>query len=144
MITSVKRVRFYLMGAFISKSFASKAWRWFTVGVIAPSIVFGFIHSAQAGPSTTLTNISRPVFDCIRRHNSNSQGRISYSGGDSGEATAFGKVFWGEIFGGKIRYSYNQKQSKFALELIQGPATLAQISNGLDDTATKCRNGQLK
>lgn len=111
-----------------------------TLAVATCLLTFGTISPATA--EETIENISPEVFECLKKNNVNDRGYVTYE--DNG-------VMWvgpgrpGDPGGIKMRYSYDGK--KITLTGTGGwdlANVLGQTRDGINSTANKCKNGELR
>lgn len=99
----------------------------------------GTINAAWA-ESSSIANVSQTVFDCMKRNTGGVGGWIEYDGENSGRIEVYAAAV-GEV--GEVAYSLDTSQSALNLTYVGGQAPFAQIRNGLNDTANRCRSGEL-
>lgn len=115
----------------LSKAFRSIA------PVVAVSCAFlGFIRPAEA---SEIENVSPEVFQCMKEHDSNEQGYLSFPSENSGTIDAYSQVF--DIWGGSVDFNYNPTSQTLTLTNPQGPGG-ERIEEGLRDIAQQCINGK--
>lgn len=102
------------------------------------SIVLGIARPASS-QSSSMRNISQSIFDCMQRHTSGIGGWIVYDGDNSGKIRVYAAGA-GQV--GELSYSLDTEQQMLNLNYVRGPVSFAQIQNGLNSTASKCRNGE--
>lgn len=105
----------------------------------APCLVLSILPVATAQTSS-LTNVSQTVFNCMKRNTSGIGGWIEYDGSNSGRIDVYAAAV-GHV--GAVNYSLDASQNVLSLTYVRGPAPFNQIRGGLEDTANRCRNGEL-
>jgi predicted RecA/RadA family phage recombinase len=102
-------------------------------------VSLGIAPSAIA-QSVSINGITPGVFDCMKANTRERAGHIIYRGGNSGRIQVFGAGI-GQV--GEVTYSFNASQGVLSITHVRGPAPLAQIHNGLNSTANRCKSGEL-
>lgn len=96
--------------------------------------------NAALGQSSSIDNVSQTVFDCMQRNTGGIGGWIEYKGENSGQIEVYAAAV-GQV--GEVDYSLDTGQNALNLTYVGGQASFAQIRNGLNDTANRCRSGEL-
>jgi hypothetical protein len=112
---------------------------WFAIALVAVLCFWLEATQPALAESTSLSNISQNVFNCMKKHTRGIGGWIVYAGENSGRISVYATIL-GQV--GEVSYSLDTAQATLNLTYVRGQATLSQVSNGLSDTAKKCKSGE--
>lgn len=105
----------------------------------AACVSLGFVPTAIA-QSATISGITPNVFDCMKANTRERAGHIVYRGGTNGRIQVFAAGV-GQV--GEVTFAFNANQGTLSITHVRGPAPFAQIHNGLNGTANRCKSGEL-
>ncbi|MGJ3252505.1 MAG: hypothetical protein ACFE0J_15470 [Elainellaceae cyanobacterium] len=114
----------------------SKAFRSFAPVATLSFSLLGFALPVEA---SEIENVSPDVFQCMKEHNSNERGYLSFPSENSGTIDAYSQVL--DIWGGSVDFNYDSTSETLTLTNPQCPGG-ERIEEGLRDVAQQCINGK--
>lgn len=136
-ITTVATVSFAILNPWVPVDATSTHWDVSSSGRATEMR----LRQADGSDAVEISNISPDVFQCIKEHNANERGYLTFPNGNSGTIDAYADAL--DIWGGSVDFTYDPTGQTLTINNPQGPGG-EQIEEGLRDVARQCINGEFE